>query len=190
MDVNESKQGGIVILQPVGAIDTRSAFDLEHKLDELLVAGSRSFVIDFSEVGLLASSGIRVLLMLVKRLTAVGGSLALCELTDYAKTVLDISGLTAQFSIAATREEALSMLQSLEMEAAAEPADDEVAPSPEGVGLSKVSSTMLKLLGHVGGALAARKPARQGKGRTSGLTQEVEQLVSVPGRGDAEADDS
>ena len=187
MDVNETKQGDVVILQPVGAIDTRSAFDFEQKLDELLAAGSRSFVIDLSEVGLLASSGIRILLMLVKRLTAVGGSLVLCELSDYVKTVLDISGLTTQFPIAATQKEALSMLKPLGMET---PAENKVAPAPGGVELSKISSTTLKLLGHDSGPLAARKPTRREQGRTSRLTQEVERLVSVPGHSDAEADDS
>ena len=187
MDVNETKQGDVVILQPVGAIDTRSAFDLEQRLDDLLGAGSRSFIIDFSEVGLLASSGIRVLLLLVKRLTAAGGSLALCELTDYVKTVLDISGLTAQFPIAATRKEALSMLTPL---GAKRPAEDAAAPAPDGVELSSISVTTLKLLGDASGPPAARDPARREHSGTSELTQEVGRLVSAPGDGDAEADDS
>jgi len=187
MDLNESEQGDVVILQPVGAIDTRSAFDLEQKLDELLGAGSRSLVIDFSEVGLLASSGIRVLLMLVKRLTVVGGSLALCELTDYVKTVLEISGLTAQFPIATTRDEAVSMLKPLGVAA---PKEDEAVPPRDGAELSKISSTTLKLLGHLGEPLLAKKSARRDQADASGLTQEVERLVSAPGHGDAEADDS
>jgi len=190
MDVNENVEGDVVVLQPVGAIDTRSAFDLERKLDELLGGGSRLLVIDFSEVGLLASSGIRVLLMLAKRLDAVDGSLAFCSLTEHVKTVLDISGLTAQFSIAATREGALSILNSPDVGAPVESAGDPAPAPPEDIALSKISSTTLRLLGAVDDPPVSRRPARQEQDAGSGLTQEVERLVSASGSGHAEADDS
>ena len=82
------------------------------------------------------------------------------------------------------------MLNSPGVGASVEPAEDHTPAPPGGVKLSKISSTTLKLLGVVGDSLVSREVDRKERERTSVLTQEVERLVSAPGNGDAEADDS
>ena len=67
-------------------------------------------IVDFAAVELLTSAGIRVLVTITRRLTAIGGVLALCALNASVQRVLDVSGLSGQFKTAATRAEARAML--------------------------------------------------------------------------------
>jgi hypothetical protein len=51
-----------------------------------------------------------VLVLFAKRLHAIGGGFALCCLSADVQRVFDISGLTTQFKIAATRAEAITAI--------------------------------------------------------------------------------
>jgi len=106
LTIETEKRGDVDVVRPVGNIDTGTAFDFENRIVEMLDDGSRFFVIDFSEVDQLTSSGIRVLLMLAKKLDGLDGKLKLCSLTDHVRTVLEISGLSAQFEVAENVERA------------------------------------------------------------------------------------
>lgn len=110
LKIETEKRGDVEVVRPVGSIDTGTAFDLENRLVEMLDDGSRFVVIDFSGVDQLTSSGIRVLLMLAKKLNGLDGRLRLCSLTDHVRTVLEISGLAAQFEVAENVESAAAGL--------------------------------------------------------------------------------
>lgn len=110
MAIHQSKYSNIVILEPSGNVDARSALELEQKVLGLLNAGSELFVVDCSHVDQLAGSGIRVLVMLAKRLAGTTGQLVLCSLSHDVEAVLDIAGLSRDFPTAETKREAISEL--------------------------------------------------------------------------------
>jgi anti-anti-sigma factor len=99
-----------VIVEPSGAINARAATSFEREVLGHLESGARIFVIDFAEVELFTSAGIRVLVMLSQRLTARQGRLVLCGMSQHVQIVFDIVGLKSEFQIVGNRAEALSEL--------------------------------------------------------------------------------
>src|SRR5215470_7418750 len=108
MDVHEGRSGGFVVLVPAGRLDAKTSPELEKKILELLGAGERRFIVDFASVEFLSSAGLRVLLMLAKKLSGGDGSLALSALNDRVREVFDIAGFTSVFTIRKTAEEAVA----------------------------------------------------------------------------------
>jgi len=162
VDIKETEQGDLVALALIGSVDTRSSFDFEKKVLERLAGNSRFFVIDFTEVDQLTSSGIRVLLMLAQKLGSVDGELALCGLSAHVQTVMEITGLSDHFSILPTRDAAIERLRSAGKDTGA-------------AKVSKISSLAIRLLG----GRAAKTP-RKSSGADSGsrLSQQVAKILS------------
>lgn len=156
LTIETEKRGQVDVVRPVGSIDTGTAFDFENLIVELLDDGSRYFVVDFSAVEQLTSSGIRVLLMLAKKLKGIDGALKLCFLTDHVRTVLEISGLTSQFEIAKTIEDAAS----------------DIGPGPSASGPSRLTSLVARLVAEPGDLRIAHVG-----GEPSSLTRHVAGLL-------------
>ena len=68
MDILEESRDGIVVVSPQGRIDCNTSAKLERKLLALLEPASRGIVIDFTAVDYISSAGLRVVLVLAKRL--------------------------------------------------------------------------------------------------------------------------
>ncbi len=112
MEIRESKQEGVVIVALQGRLDASNAGDLEAKLLALLTAGEKRLVIDCSQLDYISSAGLRVLLVIGKRLLPAGGTIAPCALQPQIADVFDIAGLASVFSIYNTQDEALAALRS------------------------------------------------------------------------------
>ncbi len=142
MEIRKSKEGEVVVIEPEGRIDTTSAHDFEQAVVSELNEGSRCFVVDFSSVEYISSAGLRVLLMLAKRLGGEDEKLALCSMNEHVQEVFSIAGFTSVFSIVSNRIQALKEL--------AAPADTPAAPDRTG--------RYLALLGAKSKAAAAGEP--------------------------------
>ena len=110
MEIAEEKQGGVSILVPRGRVDSVSSSQLESALLGSLEAGSTRLAVDFAEVEYISSAGLRVLLMLVKKLQGNGGRLVLCAMPESVRLVFELAGFLAIFETEDTREAALSRL--------------------------------------------------------------------------------
>ena len=162
MEIKVNQYDDIVIVEPVGSLDTRTTHEFEKKILELLELGTRHFVIDFVTTDHLTSSGLRVLLLLAKKLSGMEGGLALCSLNDHVKTVFDISGFTDFFPIMSSQHAAIKHLSS----------DTKV---------SKISVQAMKLLDSNDDEKAPSKSHKQGKGAASSLSAQVAKLLSGSG---------
>ena len=107
MEVRTEKIGEVTVIAPEGTIDSRTAPQFEKPALEALAKGERRIVVDFSKIDFTSSAGLRVLLMLGKRLSPVGGTLVLCGLNEGVRKVLEVSGLSSAFPTVATRAEAI-----------------------------------------------------------------------------------
>lgn len=107
MEIRLEKIGEVAVIAPEGTIDSRTAPQFEKAAIDALSKGERRIVVDFSKVDFTSSAGLRVLLMLGKRLQPAGGTLVLCGLNEGVRKVLEVSGLMSAFPIAATRQDAL-----------------------------------------------------------------------------------
>ncbi len=134
MDIAVRTQDGVAVVAPSGVIDTRGSLVFERKLMEVLEGNTRRIVIDLQKVDLITSAGIRVLVMMGKRLSQ-DGRLVLCGLSPQVKSVFDIAGLTSYFGIQASAAEAIAALVS--------------GPSAQtaALGPSRISKLAMRLLG-------------------------------------------
>jgi anti-anti-sigma factor len=106
MDIRNDQVGAVSIVAPAGRLDTSSASDLELALSDLETAGCRHFLIDLGGISYVSSAGLRVLLMLAKRVDG-SGSLRVAGLNPQVKQVFDIAGFTKLFRIFPDRAAAL-----------------------------------------------------------------------------------
>lgn len=170
MEIQDSTVGDVAIIQPLGSVDTRGSFDFERTVKERLAGKSRLFAVDFEQVELLTSAGIRVLVMLAKRLEGVDGRLVLYSLNKLVQTVFDISGLTQHFVIEPSKETALARL-----------ASDAGWPDSSATPLSRVSAHVMRLLGseepETGSGQQAARPERS-REEESELYKQIAQLLT------------
>ena len=108
MDIGTSTRDGILVLAPAGRLDTKTSHDFEKAVLDALGAGTRRFVVDLSELEYLSSAGLRVLLILARKLTGPGGYLAICSLNESVKAVFDVAGFTSVFRIFGSLDEAVA----------------------------------------------------------------------------------
>jgi anti-anti-sigma factor len=64
---------------------------------------------DCQHMDYVSSSGLRILLMALKRITQARGKFVLCNLQENIREIFEISGFTTIFEIHPTKEDALSV---------------------------------------------------------------------------------
>lgn len=96
------------MLELIGRLDTKTSGALEKSVATHLGAGQRRFILDLAGMEYVSSAGLRIFLMLAKKVSGGTGGLALCGLSPQVKEVFDIAGFTRLFTLAATRAEALA----------------------------------------------------------------------------------
>ncbi len=106
MDLTESKKGNYLVVKVAGRLDTSNFGELEKRLLENIEKGEKEIVIDCSELNYISSSGLRVFLMVLKKVSATGGHLHLCCLQDTISEIFEIAGFNSIFKIFVTLEEA------------------------------------------------------------------------------------
>jgi len=107
MTLNEEKNGKVLVLGLSGKVDVAGTKVLGERLTEVINAGERYILLDFSGVNYINSSGLCALIVAGKRLARTGGVLALAEVNDQIQKVLKISGLASFFTVHRTRALAL-----------------------------------------------------------------------------------
>jgi anti-anti-sigma factor len=107
MQLEHRTERGIALVTPTGRIDTTTSPALEQHLGKLVDGGTRQVLIDFSGVEYISSAGLRVLLVLAKRLRSDRGLLVLCGLNAAVRQVFDLAGFLPLFTIEPSRDAGL-----------------------------------------------------------------------------------
>jgi stage II sporulation protein AA (anti-sigma F factor antagonist) len=107
MEITENKRNDVVVVSVQGRVDATNAGVLEQKLVSLIAGGDTRVVLDAARLDYISSAGLRVLLVVMKRLPT-GGSLALCALQPQIREIFDIAGFSSIFTIHDTLNEAIA----------------------------------------------------------------------------------
>ena len=107
MNITESKAGEINIVSIEGRLDTTNYGELEHHLSSLTDNDEVQILIDLSKLEYISSSGLRILLMFLKKIKAAEGRFMLCSMSNDIKEVFEISGFINIFEIFDDQEAAL-----------------------------------------------------------------------------------
>ncbi|HNS17983.1 MAG TPA: STAS domain-containing protein [Bacteroidales bacterium] len=107
MEITDILQDGVIILELKGRLDTTNYSFLEEKIMKLIDDNQHNLLVDCNDLSYISSSGLRIMLMGLKKINSVKGMFVLCCLQENIREIFEISGFTSIFSIYPTREEAL-----------------------------------------------------------------------------------
>ncbi len=102
--------GTIDTVTMMGRVDSDTAGTLEKTLTDLMSAGSKEIVCDFSSTTYISSAGLRVLLSVTKTLVRSQGRIVLCSLRPNVALVFTIAGFNQIMKIYPTRDAAIKVL--------------------------------------------------------------------------------
>jgi anti-sigma B factor antagonist len=109
----EALPSGIHVLTASGEIDLFTAPDLREAATAALDAGAQRIVVDLSGVRFLDSTGLGVLIAILKRLRPAGGQFAIVNTNPTTAATFSITGLDDVLRILPTREAALAAVSEL-----------------------------------------------------------------------------
>lgn|SRR5690554_4652914 len=101
------KFGSTLIVQPEGQINSANAVAFEADLMSQVDQGELRIVLDLAHLDYISSAGLRVVLLLAKKLKQAGGALMLCDLQPSVREVFEISGFLSILKVSDTRAEAI-----------------------------------------------------------------------------------
>jgi anti-anti-sigma factor len=111
MEVRTERVGDVDVVSPEGHLDGIYSTAFAKEVGALITGPNPKILIDFAEVDFVTSSGLRAVLLLVKKAKASGGAFALCGVNEQVREVLDISGFADLFGIHAGRAEGVAALK-------------------------------------------------------------------------------
>ena len=111
MQINEEREGAVVVLSPVGDMDVTTLPEFEVRLEALTEEGVRAVLWDLHGVGILPSTALGFLLNARRSLAAIGGHMALARANRLVRSTLGTMGVIDVFPVFESREDALQHLQ-------------------------------------------------------------------------------
>lgn len=112
MEIREFTDADVLVLAPEGNLsDLEETSAIETRLGAALKAKVSRVVVDCESIAHMSSAAIRVLLMTMRKLDRVSGRLVLCGMNAKVQSAFSISGFDKDFTVTATREEALQRVR-------------------------------------------------------------------------------
>jgi anti-sigma B factor antagonist len=108
VELIEEKADFCTVLSISGRLDTGTYGALDKKLSDMIAGGASTILVDCSKLDYVSSSGLRVFLTVLKKMTAGNGKFVWCGLQENIQEIFEISGFTGIFPIFPGREEARS----------------------------------------------------------------------------------
>jgi len=99
MNTQIATAGEFQIVSINGRIDTTNAGEFEKTVLDLIDGGAKNIILDCSGLNYISSSGLRVFLVIQKKITTLKGIFRLSNLQPGIKEIFDISGFSSIFSI-------------------------------------------------------------------------------------------
>lgn len=110
MEVTSKNAGEAIVIYVDGDLTTNSSPIAEAEINQILDGTASNVVINVERVNFIASTGLRIILVLGKRLKGDGLKLIMCSMNETNKSVFNISGFSKLFPIFDTEDEALESL--------------------------------------------------------------------------------
>lgn len=107
MDMQETKTGNALVITFKGRLDSVTSPPTQDRLLALVERGESRLVLDLAQLDYVSSAGLRVFMLVAKKLKSLNGRVVLCGLQEPIREIFDIAGFSSLFPVTNTREEAL-----------------------------------------------------------------------------------
>lgn len=111
MEIIDHEHNAIRIISVTGRLDASTAPALQQHFEAIVSTANKSFVLDLQGVDYLSSGGLRVLLVMTKKVKAVGGGLVLTNLHPFVEDLLTMAGFDKLIPTTASKEDAITLLE-------------------------------------------------------------------------------
>jgi len=108
MQIQHSIHDGVTVIAPAGRIDTTTSPMVEEAVRRVVDSGARDVVINFAGAEYISSAGLRVFLVLAKRMRDLKGRLVLCGMPEPVRQVFHLAGFMPLFLIEPSQDQALA----------------------------------------------------------------------------------
>jgi anti-anti-sigma factor len=99
MNLKVTRQSDYVLAEVDGRIDTTNAGEFEKSMIDAMESGTGLLILDCAKLNYISSSGLRVFLVIQKKMSAAGRKFMLCSLQPAIREIFEISGFTYVFTI-------------------------------------------------------------------------------------------
>ena len=111
MKISMRKIENITIIKLTGRLDASKSGHLLDQFNSLIEEGNKALAVDFADLDYISSSGLRIFLIVLKRLKTVEGRLVFFAMKEHVAEVFDLAGLSSHFPICSSEEEALRAIR-------------------------------------------------------------------------------
>ena len=108
LDVTTREEAGRLVVVAIGEVDVFSSPRLDHELGRLTGEGRTDLVVDLSRVDYLDTTGLSVLVKVLKHVREAGGRLDVVVSVDRVAKVFRLTGLDRLIPLHATLADALA----------------------------------------------------------------------------------
>jgi len=99
MKLSSDKNGSEVLVKVEGRIDTTNYGEFENSINEFFSPEVKIIYMDCNEMDYISSSGLRVFLVIQKKMMSSGGKFKIFGMQNSIKEIFDISGFSKIFEI-------------------------------------------------------------------------------------------
>ena len=106
MEIIRNDKDNVIIIEFNGRIDAGSTDSVDKYFSTLISETDNNIIVDCENMDYINSSGLRILIMSLKKQVSKGKKLLLCNMQKNIKEVFQFSGFTNLFDIELNRETA------------------------------------------------------------------------------------
>ncbi len=107
---NAIREGSVLITELAGRVDGTNARDVFANVESALTEDDKFLVLDFADITYISSAGLRVVLLLARKMSQGGGQLAACALNPQIGEVFRISGFDRIINVHSDQASAVAAL--------------------------------------------------------------------------------
>jgi len=111
MDFAQEQAGEVTIVRIAGRLDSSAAQSAEESFARVVGAGTPQIAVDMSKLDYISSAGLRVLLVVAKKVQQAKGKVVLFGLVPNVREVFSISGFDKIFQIQSDAASAVAAMR-------------------------------------------------------------------------------
>ena len=111
MEFSQEQAGGVAIVKLAGRLDSSAAQSAEENFAQMLGSGTPRLAIDMSRLEYISSAGLRVLLVVAKKVQQAKGKMVLFGLLPNVREVFSVSGFDKILAIQSDADAAVAAVR-------------------------------------------------------------------------------
>ena len=99
MQIKSDISSKTIVISLIGRLDTITSPQLEEEINSFSLENIETVILDLKELEYISSAGLRVVLMIHKKMNKLGGQLKLINVNDMILNIFDMTGMSEFLNI-------------------------------------------------------------------------------------------